>query len=470
MVGFPFILLYVFVLPTGWLTLHLGEKQHLNLVYPAYRLNSLCGWEDDVRKVFSCGLGRFNPFHAHDLGLEWELDPNTSLRIYIEDQTNPEDGFPFHTVRNLAMILLLFGPKIDSMINSKILEEIAIEHGEEWLGPKPLPDIYSQLPKQGNVQTPREMASYILHNCSTIESICEEMEKFLSTLRPEFKRHFSVDFFGLVSNSPKRSNESTYQTRESTPETTQLYYADQIRKERGPNIEFIHHPGTLDADHIVHWIRFLSSLVEFAGHIGLESLILFLGLEENGYQYTYSSSTKDVDSTDSEPDEPDGYKPPPASTVEQRLRTWDQVGWHPTLAQHEKTDPPNYAADAAFQHTYPIGALITAMDVSGIGLELDTSEFWMKALDVKYKPDLKPSPEESELPLMGMESVESEECEDELELVDTEAMEKDMSVETGKWPAERGDTSETEWLPRTSSLSESTTEDEVWRGKRRKYK
>lgn len=449
------------------LTLSLGEKQQLNLVYPKYSMSSLQGWEDDIRRVFNSDPEKFNPLLARDLGLIWVLDPDTSLRVYVEDHTHTDGMFPFHTVRNLAMILLLYGPKFDTMINCKILEEISFDTGIEWMGPKPLPDIYTDQSQSPNGPTPRELASHLLHNCSTIEDVCETMSDFLSTLKPEFCQRFNVDFSGLLRDPPKKSDESGYTTREATPETTQEYYADKIRQDRGPTIEFIHHPGTLDEDHIIHWIRLISALVEMAGAIGLESLILLLGLNENGYTYTFAprrsrgEKAKNSDSTESEYSDnetgPSTIYGTTQEEAERNLQTWDFIGWHPTLARHTKKDPPDVSADASFQHNYPIAGLVAAMDVIGTGVDSDTSEFWLSALDVIYGPggETKPEPELPEV------KVKVEE-EDQNEREGTEAMDS-----VANYPLLGGNRSETEWIPDSGSESNSE-DDEVWGRKRRR--
>lgn len=417
------------------LTHSLGEKQKLNLVFPAYYLNSTDGWEHDIRRVLCCDMDKFNPLLAFDLELGWELDPDTSLRVHIEDRTYPCQGFQFHTVRNLAMILLLFGPKIDSMVSSKATQELTYETGETWRGPKPLPDIYGELPVKPDGGTPREMASYILHNCPTIESICQTMAEFLSTLKLEFRQSFTVDFSGLLTNPPRRPNESAYQTREPTSESTQEYYASQIRADRGPSIEFKHQPGTFDAAHTIHWIRFLSALVEFADHIGLESLVLFLGLNENGYEYIYPSDSLGNHTK--------------LTATEWDLKNWDFVRWHPTLARNPRRDPPNYADEAGFQHTYPISGLIAAMDMVGIGLEIDTTDFWMKALEVSYNPNMK-SDSEPELP-----AIKRKHGEDSDEMEGLEAMES-LSMTRESLPGCTG--SEMDWIPASYSESQSVIE------------
>lgn len=415
-----------------------------------------------MRRVFCCDAKKFKPLLAFDLGLGWELEPDSSLRVHIEDRTHPDQGFQFHTVRNLAMILLLLGPKIDSMVKSKVAQENTYETGETWRGPRPLPDIYGELPVKPNGQTPREMASYILHNCSTIESICEAMAEFLSTLKPEFCQSFSVDFSGLLTNPPRMSNEPAYQTREPTPESTQEYYASQIRADRGPSIEFKHRPGTLDAAHTIHWVRFLGAIVEFANHIGLESLILFLGLNENGYEYIYppGSQANYTDITDTEWDDTE-TDIDSGENISKRgwdLRTWDYVRWHPTLARNARKNPPNYADEAAFQHTYPIGGLIAAMDMVGIGLELDTSDFWMKALHVKYNPNME-SDSEPELP-----EINTKQGEDDNETEGLDAME---GLSMTREPISGYTRSATEWIP--DSSSETQSDDEVWGRKKRRY-
>lgn len=444
----------------------LGEKQKLNLVFPTYLLNSLRTWELDMRQVFSCHAGRFNPLLAGDLRLDWELDPETSLRLHLEDIEKQEQGFPFHTVRNLAMILLLFGPKIDSMVKSKVAQEVTYETGETWRGPRPLPDVYGYHPGKPNTETPREMASYILRNCSTVESVCEAMEEFLSTLKPEFRQSFSVDFSGLLKNQ-LRPDQFEQQAREPTPESAQEQYAAQARADRGPSIEFKHHPATLDATHVVHWIRFVSALIEFAGHIGLESLILFLGLSENGYAYLYPPSSPDekdgeeTDGTDTEVEWEDidideEFNQADASDDEWELRKWDTINCHPTLSPNSRKDPPDYSAEAEFQHYYPIAGLFTAMDMVGIDLDPDTAVFWTDALEVKYQPNME-SYSEPELP----EMVKEEEDKDDIE--GQEAVEGRSIMEETR---SRYST-EMDWIPESSSNSQ--LDDEDLGRKRRKY-
>ncbi|KAK2757321.1 hypothetical protein FQN54_004835 [Arachnomyces sp. PD_36] len=442
-----------------------AEKQSLNLICPEYLLNADYGWEDDIRSIFSCHRRRLNPIHAHDIGLDWTLEPDSSLRIFLEDRTNPGRGFSFGTIRNLAMILLLFGPKIDSMVKSKVAQEDSIEIGAEtWKGPKPLPEVYSDLRAYGG-KTPREMAAFILHQCHDIEAVCEAMEMFNSTLKPEFCECFAADFSGLLTHPPKRLNPAYETTWEATPAATQAHYAAEIRNNRGPHIMFKHQPGTLDGGHIIHWIRFLGALTEFANHIGMESIILFLGLPENGYHYFIDPGLKGrklrrAQDSDSEEDieEDSQFKGPTIPEGELNLRTWDFVRWHPTLAGHVKRDPPDFAADASFQHTYPIRALIAAMDIIGTPVELDTSNFWLDGLIVRYNPNME-SDTEPELPKMKNVEEDDDDDDDDDDRDETEELEemKELSMTAS---ADELDSDETEWLPNSGDETDMECADE----------
>ena len=98
-----------------------------------------------------------------------------------------------------------------------------------------------------------------------------------SNPRAYFKHNFSSLLDSL--DGPNGSDQH--------PNDTHLPSYPSRSKRKSPTIEFRQQCGTLDPDVMVHWIRFLGALVDFAGAVSLESLVDFLGIEMGGYGQGY---------------------------------------------------------------------------------------------------------------------------------------------------------------------------------------
>lgn len=88
--------------------------QSIKIISPTYFIHGP-GWEADFQRVFSQRSEHYNPIVRYGI-MYTEYNPSTSLNVHIGNGTNPNAGFPFHTIRNLAMILLVYEPEVDRML------------------------------------------------------------------------------------------------------------------------------------------------------------------------------------------------------------------------------------------------------------------------------------------------------------------------------------------------------------------
>lgn len=130
------------------------------------------------------------------------------------------------------------------------------------------------LPPNLPPQAPRAArACHILNTCPNVQSIILAMNPPPSSSGDSNHRsYFKYNFSSLLDSldDPIMSDD-----------TDRLSYPSRSRR-KSPTIEFRQQHGTLDPDIMTHWIRFLGTLVKFAGEISLESLIELLGIEKRG--------------------------------------------------------------------------------------------------------------------------------------------------------------------------------------------
>jgi hypothetical protein len=87
------------------------------MISPPYLIHSPY-WQNDIERIFSSRLGQYNPILASEIRLYCEINSSTSLHVHIGNGVHATSSFPFHTVRNLAMILLVYEPDMDKMLSS----------------------------------------------------------------------------------------------------------------------------------------------------------------------------------------------------------------------------------------------------------------------------------------------------------------------------------------------------------------
>ena len=267
------------------------------------------------------------------------------------------------------MILVMFAPKIDNMLARKMGRRTVLSDGEmdqmdemdeeeqTYRSPTP-PD---SDPNHREFPRPRTIAGYILHNCHTTESVCDSLYALLRCLKPEHRQYFNVDFTSVVED----------------PDGSEGHTA------RGSTIEFRQSPGSFDPDFVTHWINFTCALVEFSGHIGLESLILFLGFSENGYGYI--PETTDVKEEEEDDEEMDAKRRAKKRESKRRrlsdeFHCWDALDGHPTLQTMRDEEDPGPTRIESFYNVRPMASLFSAIVNVGILLQEETIEYWAEGL------------------------------------------------------------------------------------------
>ncbi|EZG03411.1 hypothetical protein H106_06888 [Trichophyton rubrum CBS 735.88] len=103
----------------GLIMVILDECQPIEIISPPYWARTT-HWENDLQRIFSSRMGRYNPISARELKLYSELNNTTSIHVHVGNGVDPGSSFPFHTVRNLAMILLVYEPALDRLLDAKL--------------------------------------------------------------------------------------------------------------------------------------------------------------------------------------------------------------------------------------------------------------------------------------------------------------------------------------------------------------
>ncbi|KAI9715843.1 MAG: hypothetical protein M1812_005663 [Candelaria pacifica] len=195
------------------------EAQPMELISPPYQVR-LPYWEQDFKSLLSTAIDpRQNP------DLYCELNTSAHLHVHIGNGTSGE-GFPFHTVRNLAMLVIVFESEIDKML----ADHMGFSTETTWARSARKNPAFTGLSISA-------MARKIQNECHTISDIIEIMDPCLPGMEndTDFRRYFKYNFWSLKSSKK--------------------------------TIEFRQHQGSLSAIEIIHWVKFISSLVELANSI-----------------------------------------------------------------------------------------------------------------------------------------------------------------------------------------------------------
>lgn len=197
------------------------EAFALEIVSPILRLDSPV-WEALLKKIFR--QTTFNPCGSMSPRLYLETNRTTHLHVHLG---RGQQGFDFDTVRNFALLVLLFEPDIDKVIQRRIgfrgrANDHAVSHDRLM-----------------NVDYPqlsfRELSSLLWQGCRTIEEVAAFM---CPTARPHklgglaVGRYYKFNFTSLLSDKK--------------------------------TIECRQHDGTMDAGEIIDWVRLLELLVLIA--------------------------------------------------------------------------------------------------------------------------------------------------------------------------------------------------------------
>ncbi|KAK2802161.1 hypothetical protein FQN51_004842 [Onygenales sp. PD_10] len=206
------------------------ETQPLEVISPQLALHSE-RWEVDIERIFSSRSGQANPILNNSSNFFTDLNSSTTLQVHIGNDPHADTGFSFHTVRNLAMILLVYEPVLDNMFSLE----------------KPLKGLKSP-------------------TCPDIPSVVRAMNPTLPELnQPNDHCYFKYSFSSLLDPVGGTNNHA-----DANPATSS----------RGGTIQFRQPVEALDPETMIHWIRFLGSLVDFASEVTLGSLKETLGIGE----------------------------------------------------------------------------------------------------------------------------------------------------------------------------------------------
>ncbi|KAK2751390.1 hypothetical protein FQN55_000663 [Onygenales sp. PD_40] len=237
------------------------ETQPLEVISPQLALHSE-RWEVDIERIFSSRSGQANPILNNSSNFFTDLNSSTTLQVHIGNDPHADTGFSFHTVRNLAMILLVYEPVLDNMFSlEKPLKGLK---SPRWLSPRKSPHF---LPPNVARNCPRSvLAKYLLETCPDIPSVVRAMNPTLPELnQPNDHCYFKYSFSSLLDPVGGTNNHA-----DANPATSS----------RGGTIQFRQPVEALDPETMIHWIRFLGSLVDFASEVTLGSLKETLGIGE----------------------------------------------------------------------------------------------------------------------------------------------------------------------------------------------
>ncbi|KAG5297923.1 hypothetical protein I7I48_07199 [Histoplasma ohiense] len=297
--------------------------QSIKIISPTYFIHGP-GWEADFQRVFSQRSEHYNPIVRYGI-MYTEYNPSTSLNVHIGNGTNPNAGFPFHTIRNLAMILLVYEPEVDRMLRLHTFPAHQ-NNPKRWLTPLKSPHF---LPPNLPHSCPSDMlASHLLNTCPDMRSLVNAMNPSLPEFRqPNSHFYFKYDFSSLLDPTEEPSSATNQPNGHPAP--------PQPAQSKQKTIQF-RLPSNLvvDPEILIHWVRLLGSLVEFASEVHLDTLNETLGV-----------TVPDTETIDNQ-----------GGTV---------IG----------TRPPEFASPQ------PLGSLLrlfTAMEQAQIPLDSDTARFWYR--------------------------------------------------------------------------------------------
>ncbi|KAM5476890.1 hypothetical protein MauCBS54593_000160 [Microsporum audouinii] len=356
------------------------EGQAIEVISPPYWART-AHWENDIQRIFSSRIGQFNPISASELRLYYELNNTTSFHVHIGNGVDPDSSFPFRTVRNLAMILLVYEPTIDRLLDARLYAPPNListyDHSQE---PQSIPSIetpYFQPPNLPARSSRRVLARHLFNTCTDIRSVIRAMSPLPpdETLTPDCPWYYKFNFNPLLDSldvpQPVITTPDTTKNEENSSavaEPTSLILPSEplpqpklnpIAKRKTPTIEFRQQIGTMDPDTMVHWVRFLTALVEFSSKLTDQAVIEFLGLEDIDIDYSLSD---------------DG----PVSNDEEQQT--------PFVTISTPTDPiASLSAFAILTSMQPVGSLarlLTAMDSTNIELDSETTRYWRRKVSL----------------------------------------------------------------------------------------
>ncbi|KAI9797369.1 MAG: hypothetical protein M1835_001036 [Candelina submexicana] len=200
------------------------EAQPMELISPPYHVR-LPYWEQDLKALLSTAVDpRQNP------DLYCELNTSAHLHVHIGNGTSGEE-FPYHTIRNLAMLAIVFEAEIDKML----ADHMGFSTETSFARSQRKSPAFIGL-------SVASMARKIRDECQSIDDVIEMMDPELPGMEndADFRRYFKYNFWSL--KSAKKT------------------------------VEFRQHQGSLSAVEIIHWVRFVTSLVELANSISDQDL------------------------------------------------------------------------------------------------------------------------------------------------------------------------------------------------------
>ncbi|OJD10693.1 hypothetical protein ACJ73_09719 [Blastomyces percursus] len=241
--------------------------QSIKIISPPYLIHGP-GWEADFQRVFSQRSEHYNPIVRYGI-MYTEYNPSTSLNVRIGNGTNPGAGFPFHTVRNLAMILLVYEPEIDRMLRLHTFPAHQ-NNPRRWMTPLQSPHFLP--PNLPHSCPPDMLASHLLNTCPDLRSVIHAMNPSLPQFRqPNTHFYYKYDFSSLLDPT----DEPTPTTNQSNGHPAPSQQTHSKRK----TLQF-RLPSNLvvDPEILIHWVRLIASLVEFANEVHLDTLNDTLGV------------------------------------------------------------------------------------------------------------------------------------------------------------------------------------------------
>jgi hypothetical protein len=98
----------------------------IEIISPPYIIDSYF-WELDLQRIFSLRSGQYNVIPARELRLYCEQNNSTTIHVHIGNGLEANACFPFHTIRNVAMILLVYEPILDRLLNGSLYPALPID-------------------------------------------------------------------------------------------------------------------------------------------------------------------------------------------------------------------------------------------------------------------------------------------------------------------------------------------------------
>ncbi|EFR02496.1 hypothetical protein MGYG_05489 [Nannizzia gypsea CBS 118893] len=349
-------------------------SQPIEIISPPYWA-STTHWELDLQRIFCCRVGKFNPITEQKLRLFHELNRTTSIHAHVGNGVGPGSCFPFHTIRNLAMILLVYEPVIDQLLDAELYSFHTLfnycDNSQEPQSISSTNNPYFQPPNLPAKSDRQVLARHLFNTCTDIRSVIRAMsysplDEILAANR---LRYYKFNFNPLLDSldaplpepKPKpgavvdkeASNGHTDATIPASTPKSQPSYPTPKRK--SPTVEFRQQIGTMDPDTMIYWVRFLAALVEFSSKLSDQAVIEFLGLE--GIDIDYSTSSSGDESLDEE-------RQTPSVTINTPTKSSNSL-----------------SALALLTNRQPVGSLcriLTAMDSFMMDLDRENVRYWRR--------------------------------------------------------------------------------------------